>query len=148
AATAVVLGSLFLLARISGNPEKFADWYIAIQSVNVALVLVLAGMLARRVYRLVRDYRHKLPGSPLAVGSVGVFCGLVIAPLLVIYGFSLYALERSIDSWFKGGTGPELVEAVAKFRMALEPREQEMERRTDKLAEALAGKPTAILASM
>ena len=50
-AAAVVLASLILLARSAENSAQFADWQLWILGINAALVLVMAVLLARRVYR-------------------------------------------------------------------------------------------------
>ncbi len=93
-AAAVVLGSLFLLARSAENSAQFSDWIPWIVGLNTTLVALMAALLARRVYRLVSDLRRNVPGSRLTVRTVAVFSGLVIVPLLVIYGFARYSLDQ------------------------------------------------------
>src|SRR5690349_15050626 len=92
-AAAVVLGSLFLLARGAENSTKFADWQHWIVGVNAALVLAMAVVLARRVVRVVRSWLNHEPGSRLTIRTVAVFSALVIVPMLMIYVFALHALN-------------------------------------------------------
>jgi len=138
AAGAVVLGSLILIARSAENSVQFADWQVSILWVNAILVLVMAALLTRSVYRLASDYRRHVPGSRLTVRTVAVFSGLVIVPLLVIYGFARYSLDTSIESWFKGETGQELEEANDLLRAAIDQRNQQQARLTAELAAPLA----------
>ncbi len=146
-ALAVVLVSLFLLARSVESTTAFGQWQVAILWINVALLLALAMLLARRVFKLVRDYRNHVPGSRLTMRTVAVFTGLVIVPLLLIYVFAMHFLNKGIDSWFNGEMGPHLTDAVTQLSAALEPRQQEQARVTTTLAETLSHQSGANLAT-
>ncbi len=146
-AAAVVLSSLFLLARSAENHANFDDWQQWIIGINAGLVLVMAALLARRLFKLVRDYRRKLPGSRLTLRTVAVFSALVIVPLLVIYSFAWHFLNKSIDSWFKGELNPQITEAGAKLSEALDIRAQEQVRQTVTLAQLPQLRPGAQLAA-
>jgi nitrogen fixation/metabolism regulation signal transduction histidine kinase len=147
-AMAVVLGALLLLARSVENSTQFTRWQIAIVVANALLVLVLAVLLARRLWRLARDYRNHVPGSRLTARTVGIFSALVIIPLLVIYGFSLHFLNRGIDSWFKNEIRAGLTEAQGLARSALESRTREQSRVTQEMAATLAGQANASVAEL
>ena len=58
-------------------------------------------LLAGKLTRLVRDYRRHVPGSRLKGRTVAIFSALAVAPILVVYYFSLQFLNRGIDSWFE-----------------------------------------------
>ncbi len=105
----------------------------------------MAVLLSRRLYRLVRDYRNHVPGSRLTVRTVAVFSGLVIVPLLIIYGFALHFLNKSIDSWFNGEMRQDLSDAVNQSRAALELRTSEEGRVIADVAAQLAREPDADL---
>jgi nitrogen fixation/metabolism regulation signal transduction histidine kinase len=146
-AAAVVLGSLVLLARSAENSAQFSDWIEWIVGLNTTLVVLMAVLLAGRVYRLVGDFRRNVPGSRLTVRTVAVFSGLVIVPLLMIYGFARYSLDHSIDSWFNRGTGRELADVQASLRSASDLRKQQQEHLTVELAAALSHQPGSNLAA-
>jgi nitrogen fixation/metabolism regulation signal transduction histidine kinase len=146
-ATIVVLGVLFVLSRSVESSAQFGRWQVAILSVNTALVLVLGTLLARRVRQLVRDYRNHVPGSRLTARTVLTFGALVIAPLLVIYLFSLSFLNRGIDSWFKAEVRNGLRDATELSRSALELRTREQAQRTSELAGMLSDHSDASLAA-
>jgi nitrogen fixation/metabolism regulation signal transduction histidine kinase len=133
-ATTVVLASLLLLARSAESHANFDDWQKWIIGINAGLVLVMASLLARRLYKLFRDYRRNVPGSRLTLRTVAIFSALVIVPLLVIYGFAWHFLSKSIDSWFKGELRPEIAESAPVLSSAFEWRAQEQMRLTVKLA--------------
>jgi len=145
AASAAVLGSLLLLARAAENSSQFASLKEWIIGANMVLVLVMAVLLARRVYRVVRDYRQHVPGSRLTLRTVAIFSALVVVPLLVIYGFAWHFLNKGIDSWFKGELRPAITEAVRQSGAALEGRGQEQARLTGEVAAALARQSSAAL---
>jgi nitrogen fixation/metabolism regulation signal transduction histidine kinase len=148
-AAVVVLGSLFLLASTVGSSTQFVEWKVTIQLINAALVVVLALVLARRLYRLIRDYRNHVPGSRLTVRTVAVFSGLVIVPLLIIYGFALYFLNKGIDSWFELGIGPGINQGLQRTRAALQWRTDERAQLTGQQAAALARLPdTGVAAAL
>jgi nitrogen fixation/metabolism regulation signal transduction histidine kinase len=133
-ATTVVLGSLFLLARSAESHANFDDWQKWIIGINAGLVLVMASLLARRLYKLLRDFRRNVPGSRLTLRTVAVFSALVIVPLLVIYGFAYHFLNRSVDSWFRGELPIEVTDSGPTLSAAFDWRAQEQMRLTAKLA--------------
>ena len=95
--TVLVLGVLFVFSRTVENSAKYGNWQQVILVITVLGVLVLFGLLVRRVWLLIRDYRAHVPGSRLAARMVVIFSALTIVPLLVVYLFaSLYPLAAVI----------------------------------------------------
>ena len=98
---AVGVGALLLLAKSVQNSSAFDRLQPWILLLNITGVVALSVLLARKLWQLVRDYRDHVPGSRLTARTVSIFGALVIAPLLIVYLFSLDFLNRGIDSWFK-----------------------------------------------
>src|SRR3984893_8864657 len=98
---AVGVGALLLLARSVQNSSAFDRLQPWILLLNITGVVALTILLARKLWQLVRDYRDHVPGSRLTARTVSIFGALVVAPLLIVYLFSLDFLNRGIDSWFK-----------------------------------------------
>jgi nitrogen fixation/metabolism regulation signal transduction histidine kinase len=69
---------------------------------------------------LFRDYRNRVPGARLKARMVGMFVGLAILPLLVVFYFSMQFINRGIDSWFNIEVEAGLDDALALSRAALE----------------------------
>ena len=116
---------------------------------NACAALVLTVLVARKIWRLVRDYRAHVPGSRLTARTVGIFGALVIAPLLIVYLSSLEFLNRGIDSWFTVEVKQGLNDAVVLSRAALDLRMREYSQRTQALARELAAaSPTAVQARL
>ncbi len=131
------ISALLLLERSVENSADFSRSQPWILLGNVFAVIVLGVLLARKLWQLYRDFRDHVPGSRLTMRTVGMFGGLVIAPLLVIYLFSLEFLDRGIDSWFQVEIKQGLNDALVLSRSALDLRLREQARRTESFARQL-----------
>jgi len=78
-----------------------------------------------------------VPGSRLTARTVAIFGALVVAPLLIVYLFSLQFLNRGIDSWFHVEVKQGLNDALVLSRAALDLRVREYSRHTENLAHSL-----------
>jgi nitrogen fixation/metabolism regulation signal transduction histidine kinase len=136
--TAIGAGSLLLLAMSVQNSSEFGRLQPWILLINVVGVVALTILLARKLWHLVREYREHVPGSRLTARTVSIFGALVVAPLLIVYLFSLDFLNRGIDSWFRVEVKQGLSDAVQLSRDALELRKREYSGRTEQLALTLA----------
>src|ERR1700681_1479526 len=137
--SAIGLGAFLLLAESVQNSAEFGRLQPWILLVDFCGVIVLSVLLARKLWRLVRDYRAHVPGSRLTARTVGIFGALVIAPLLIVYLSSLEFINRGIDSWFKVEVKQGLNDALGLSRAALDLRMREYSARTVALAAALTG---------
>jgi len=135
---AIGAGALLLLAKSVQNSGEFGRLTPWILLLNLIGVIALSTLLARKVLRLVRDYRDHVPGSRLTARTVAIFGGLVVAPLVIVYLFSLEFLNRGIDSWFRVEVKQGLSDALVLSRAALDIRMREYSERTEYLARKLA----------
>jgi nitrogen fixation/metabolism regulation signal transduction histidine kinase len=131
---AVALGALLLLAKSVQNSGDFSRLQPWILLLNLIGVVALTALLARKLIGLVRDYRAHVPGSRLTARTVAIFGALVVAPLLIVYLFSLQFLNRGIDSWFHVEVKQGLNDALVLSRAALDLRVREYSRHTENLA--------------
>ena len=137
AAFAAGIAALLLLAVSVENSAQFSRWQPWILLVNILGAIALMVLLARKFWQLYRDYRDHVPGSRLAMRTVLMFGALVIAPLVIVYLFSLDFINRGIDSWFRVEIKQGLNDAVVLSRSALDLRLREQARRTDIFARSL-----------
>jgi nitrogen fixation/metabolism regulation signal transduction histidine kinase len=72
---------------------------------------------------------------------VAIFGSLVIAPLIIVYLFSLEFLNRGIDSWFKVEIKQGLADALELSKSAMDVRMREYARSTELFATKLADSP-------
>jgi nitrogen fixation/metabolism regulation signal transduction histidine kinase len=134
---AVGVGALLLLAKSVQNSGEFSRLQPWILLLNIIGVVALTALLARKLTQLVRDYRAHVPGSRLTARTVAIFGALVVAPLLIVYLFSLQFLNRGIDSWFHVEIKQGLNDALVLSRAALDLRVREYSRHTENLAHSL-----------
>jgi len=141
--SAIGLGAFLLLAKSVQNSAEFGRLQLWILLVDACGVVLLSVLLARKLWRLVRDYRAHVPGSRLTARTVGIFGALVIVPLLIVYVSSLEFINQGIDSWFKVEVKQGLNDALGLSRAALDLRMREYSSRTVALADSLASTEVA-----
>ncbi len=116
------LVALYLLASAAQNSAEFDKWLPWILLINIAGLLTLFVLLAGKLTQLVRDYRKHVPGSRLKGRTVAIFSALAVAPILVVYYFSLQFINRGIDSWFELEVSQSLKDTRELSHAALEVR--------------------------
>jgi len=128
------VGSLVLLASTAQDAHLFNELQPWLLLINVAGVFVLLALIGRKLYELARDWRAQVPGSRMKARAVLMSSALALAPILVVYFFSVNAINRGIDSWFTPNVGRGLDDALALSRAALSLRMREFAGRTATLA--------------
>ena len=94
-AVLVVLGivlwlvAALLMAQSVQNSAQFSALHGWILLINVAGLVVLAVLIGGRISRLVRGWRARVIGSRLEARMVWMFGFLAMAPLLVLFYFSV-----------------------------------------------------------
>jgi PAS domain S-box-containing protein len=141
------LFALWLLASAVQNSEKFEKWLPWILLVNISGMLTLSVLLAGKLARLVRDFRRHVPGSRLKGRTVAIFSALAMAPIFVVYYFSLQFLSRGIDSWFELEVSQGLKDTRELSRAVLEVREREFLQHAQTVAHSLSALPDFQLAA-
>ena len=116
----LALVALFLLSRTAQNSADFDRLQNVILGINIAGVFVLLMLLVGNLTRLARDYRMHVPGTRLKARIVGMFVGLAVLPLLVVFYFSIQFINRGIDTWFNVEVEEGLENALKLSRAALE----------------------------
>jgi nitrogen fixation/metabolism regulation signal transduction histidine kinase len=135
---ALWLAALYLLASAAQNSAEFDKWLPWILLINISGLLTLFVLLAGKLTRLVRDYRRHVPGSRLKARTVAIFSALALAPILVVYYFSLQFINRGIDSWFELEVSQGLKDTRELSHAALEVRVREFLQHTQVVAHTLS----------
>ena len=135
---ALWLAALFLLASAAQNSAEFDRWLPWILLINISGLLTLLVLLAGKLWRLVQDYRRHTPGSGLKARTVAIFSALAVAPILVVYYFSLQFINRGIDSWFELEVSQGLKDTRELSHAALEVRVREFLQHTQVVAHTLS----------
>jgi nitrogen fixation/metabolism regulation signal transduction histidine kinase len=135
---ALWLAALYLLASAAQNSAQFDRWMPWILLINILGLLTIFVMLAGKLAQLVRDYRRHIPGSRLKARTVAIFSALAVAPILVVYYFSLQFIHRGIDSWFELEVSQGLKDTRELSHAALEVRVREFLQHTQFVAHTLS----------
>ncbi|MEL7187171.1 MAG: ATP-binding protein, partial [Pseudomonadota bacterium] len=120
AGVALALAALFLLSQTVQKSDDFDRLQNIILAINIAGGVLLFAILIGNLWRLARDYRNNIPGAKLKARIVGMFVGLAVLPLLVVFYFSTQFINRGIDSWFDVQVEEGLENALALSRAAVE----------------------------
>ena len=135
---ALWLVALYLLGFATQNSAEFDRWLPSILFINICGLITLFVLLAIKLTGLVRDYRRHVPGSRLKGRTVAIFSALAVAPILVVYYFSLQFLNRGIDSWFEIEVSQGLKDTRELSHAALEVRVREFLQHTQVVAHELS----------
>ncbi len=135
----LVLVALFLLSRTAENSEDFDRLHNVILAINAAGVFLLFILLVGNLARLWREYRTHVPGAKLKARMVGMFVGLAVVPLLVVFYFSLQFINRGIDSWFNVEVEAGMENALKLSRAALSMQMRQHLNSTQQIAQRLSG---------
>jgi len=138
---ALWLVALYLLGSAAENSGKFERWMPWILLINISGLLTLLVLLATKLSRLVGDYRRHVPGSRLKGRTVAIFSALAVAPILVVYYFSLQFLNHGIDSWFELEVSQGLKDTRELSHAALEVRVREFLQHTESVAHEVSSLP-------
>jgi nitrogen fixation/metabolism regulation signal transduction histidine kinase len=119
---ALALFALYLLGETTDRTGELESQYINILFVNIVGVLALLALTVGNLWRLVGEFRNHVPGAKLKARVVGMFVGLAVIPLLIVFYFSVRFINSGIDNWFSVEVERGLDDALALSRAALETR--------------------------
>jgi nitrogen fixation/metabolism regulation signal transduction histidine kinase len=128
------IASLVLLASTAQDARLFDRLQPWLLLVNVSGVFVLVALISRKLFELARDWRAQVPGSRMKARAVLMSSALAVAPILMVYLFSVNSINRGIDTWFTPNVGRGLDDALALSRAALSLRMREFAGRSATLA--------------
>jgi nitrogen fixation/metabolism regulation signal transduction histidine kinase len=133
------VAALAMLALTAQNSEQFGRLHPWILLINAIGATVLVALIFRKFTELLRAWRRHAPGSRMRARTVIMSSALAVAPILIVYAFSIQFLNRSIDSWFHVEVKQGLSDALVLSRAALDLRMREYVERSSRIADDLAG---------
>lgn len=141
------VAALLIMAQTVQQSAHFSDLHPFIVGVNVAGLLVLLMLIGGRLMQLIRDWRRRVVGSRMEARMVWMSATLAMAPLLLVFYFSVVFLNRGIDSWFHVEIREGLEDALTLSRAALDLRMREYMERTRDIANQMSARsdPVQIL---
>ena len=122
------VGVLFILTASSlalsiaalMESSKISQYYDSLFIINFTCVAILIGLILKEIRALVKKANDKLPGSRITLKIVLAFMMLSILPLTTIFAFSIFFINKSIESWFQVEISNSLENSAALSRVSLD----------------------------
>ena len=140
-----LLISLSYMSDATHNSERFGQMYSGLLMVNAAGLIVLGALVVGNVIWLIGQRRQHAAGARMTTRLVVMFVVLAVAPVTVVYYFSLQFLQRGIDSWFDARIEQGLDDAMHLSRAALDVRLQDVLQQTGQMRDDLEDAPAATM---
>jgi nitrogen fixation/metabolism regulation signal transduction histidine kinase len=150
AATLVVgVVILALLFYASGDSVLFSDSLPALFVGGGVLGVVLLGLLGWRLWWLQKRIRRGVFGAKLTLKLLLMFGAVALLPVLVVYGASVFFLNRSIETWFDVRVDNALASGVKLGQAALDDLLAELDKKAQRMALSLSDEGVgSIIASL
>ncbi|WP_456405240.1 ATP-binding protein [Thiolapillus sp.] len=129
---------LFALHFLSGavlRSEELSRWFIPLLVFIVIGLVMLSIVVALNLARLLRDYRRNKAGARLMARMVIMFVLLGIAPVGIVYYYSLQFLMQGIDSWFNVQIDSAMADALELNQATLNMNKRLLLRYTEQMLE-------------
>lgn len=134
---------LYLLSQASGQGPISGNYYTLLFGLNVALALLLVGLIVVQVVRMVRQIRASAVGGRLTRRLLTAFTLVAVIPSLLVYLVSVNFLTQSIESWFNVKVEAALEGGVRLGQSALDALMQDIKMKGESMALNLAFQPSA-----
>lgn len=129
---------LALLFQASGDSGDFPDRLPALFFGGSVFGTVLLGLLGWRMWWLQKRIRRGVFGAKLTLRLLLMFGVVALLPVLVVYGASVFFLNRSIETWFDVRVDNALTSGVNLSQAALDDLLQDLDRKAQRMAWSLS----------
>ena len=129
--------SMALLSAATENSSQFGRMHLMLVIINVLGLIVLVGLIGINLIKVLSQLRRKVAGSRLAARLMVIFVILSVAPVSLVYYFSLGFLQRGIDSWFDVRMEQSMEDSLKLSRAALDLQKRELLKKTRALSSQL-----------
>lgn len=140
-----MLASLLMMSNALQSPDRFGEYLSALIIFNTLGLLALVILISANVINLIKQVRHKVPGSRMTYRTVTMFALLSVTPVLILYYFSLDFLYRGIDSWFNLRIEQALDDSLELSKISLNERMREILKQTEQVAYEIRQKSDAVI---
>lgn len=139
-AAALVLGIalLSLLFMASSESSAFSDTLPTLFVVGSVLGVALLVLLGWRLWWLQKRIRRGVFGAKLTLKLMAMFGVVALLPGLIVYGASVFFLNRSIETWFDVRVDNALAAGVNLSQAALDDLLRELDKKAQRMALALS----------
>jgi nitrogen fixation/metabolism regulation signal transduction histidine kinase len=122
----LLLGALHMISAAVQRSEELGQWFIPLLLFSVVGLVVLFLWVGWNLWQLLRDYRRRVAGSRLSARLSILFLLLALAPVSVVYFYSMRFLSSGIDSWFDLQVDSAMEDALALSRTSLDLHKREL----------------------
>lgn len=135
--------AVFMLASVSANTALFSEYYPLLLGINLAIALLLGGLVAYQLVSLRRRLKAGVFGAKLTLRLVMLFGLMAVLPGALIYGVSVQFVSQSIESWFEVRLDSALESGLNLGRSTLDGRLKELGTKAEAMALALSTRDAA-----
>ncbi len=129
---------LALLFHVSGDSAGFSDNLPTLFLGGTVLGGVLLGLLGWRMWWLQKRIRRGVFGAKLTLKLLLMFGVVAMLPGLVVYGASVFFLNRSIETWFDVRVDNALASGVNLGQAALDDLLRDLNKKAERMALTLS----------
>ncbi len=129
---------LALLFHVSGDSAGFSDNLPTLFLGGSVLGAVLLGLLGWRMWWLQKRIRRGVFGAKLTLKLLLMFGVVAMLPGLVVYGASVFFLNRSIETWFDVRVDNALASGVNLGQAALDDLLKDLNKKAERMALTLS----------
>ena len=97
---AALVAAILLMADATQSVSYFGRLHNWLLPINTLLLVIFVALIIRNISSLVTRLRNRDPGSKLTLRLVLLFVLTASMPVFIVYTFSIWLLERGVDSWF------------------------------------------------
>jgi len=130
----LLVASLFMMSAATQDSGFLGRIYSVLLLINVLGISTLLVLILFNLYFLLKQYRARVMGSRLTLRLLLMFVALAVAPVAVVYLFSIQTLNRGIDSWFDVKIERALDDALLLGRTSLDAIKQDLLKNANEMA--------------
>lgn len=117
---AALVAAILLMADATQSVAYFGRLHNLLLPINTVLLAVFIALIIYNIGRLVRRLKRQAPGARLTLRLVLLFVLTASLPVFIVYTFSIWLLERGVDSWFDVKVESALQDAVDLSRSSID----------------------------
>lgn len=133
-----LLISLFLINAAIQNSAEFNKYFFPLLIINLTGLFLLLVLIGASMIRLILQFYHQTAGARLTLRLMLIFATTAIAPLAIVYYFSLDLLSQGVDRWFDVKVENALNDSLELSRIALNSRIREYRHQSEGIAVSLS----------
>jgi len=142
----LIMLSLQLMSTATQESSELSDiysWLLLGNSLGSIVLFILIGI---NVYSLARELKKREAGSKLTTRMVSLFVLLSIAPVAIVFYFSVQFLNQGIDSWSNVEIDRAMEDALELSQVSLDQRMRLHLKQARQLARDVTGKSQTLIA--